>query len=122
MLVIKKPKHFYKRLSSSGLARSQTNPVNGTGSTAGVNNASLMGRRLLMVILVAHLAELKKRSGRLPQIPSARMNNFITDYLSDNENRGSGKNDALKAWYELKASSLPKTYQAYKNAKVESTK
>lgn len=81
----------------------------------------LDGKAITYGDLVAHLAELKKRSGRLPQIPSARMNNFITDYLSDNENRGSGKNDALKAWYELKASSLPKTYQAYKNAKVEST-
>ncbi|WP_323870326.1 hypothetical protein [Xenorhabdus szentirmaii] len=66
--------------------------------------------------MVAHLASLKKKLGRLPQIPSARMNNFISDYLSDSENQGSGKNEALKAWYELKESALPKTYQAYKNA------
>ena len=69
--------------------------------------------------LVAHLAELKKRSGRLPQIPSARMNNFISDYLSDSVNEGRGKNEALKAWFKLKDSSLPKTYQAYKNARGE---
>ncbi|WP_244896540.1 hypothetical protein [Xenorhabdus mauleonii] len=46
------------------------------------------------------------------------MNNFISDYLSDRENQGKGKNEALKAWFELKESALPKTYQAYKNTKT----
>ncbi|MFK8259936.1 hypothetical protein ACFL9S_19365 [Erwinia sp. AnSW2-5] len=67
--------------------------------------------------LVSHLASLKKKQGRLPQIPSARMNNFISDYLADTENKGSGKNEASKAWAELKASYLPKTYQAYKKSR-----
>ncbi|MDE1485710.1 SAP domain-containing protein [Xenorhabdus bovienii] len=76
------------------------------------------GKTITYGDLVAHLANLKKKQGRLPQIPSARMNNFISDYISDSENQGSGKNEALKAWFELKASSLPKTYQAYKDAKA----
>lgn len=80
------------------------------------------GKTITYGDLVTHLAKLKMTPKRLPQIPSARMNNFISDYLSDSDNRGSAKNDALKAWCALKASSLPKTYEAYKKAKGKFTK
>lgn len=74
----------------------------------------LNGVHLTYHDLVLRLAELKQHQGRLPQIPSARMNNFISDYIADSDNQGKGKDEALKAWYELKASKIPKNYQAYK--------
>ena len=38
--------------------------------------------------LAGHLRELMQTDGRLPQIPSARMNNFITDFWADPANAG----------------------------------
>nr|WP_217277139.1 SAP domain-containing protein [Photorhabdus heterorhabditis] len=67
--------------------------------------------------LVEHLASLKQQEGRLPQIPSARLNNFISDFIADPENKGKGKQQALEIWQELKEKNLPKTYLAYKQNK-----
>ncbi|MCW7762208.1 hypothetical protein [Photorhabdus luminescens] len=67
--------------------------------------------------LVEHLAALKNQEGRLPQIPSARLNNFISDFIADPENKGKGKKQALAIWQLLKEKNLPKTYLAYKQNK-----
>uniref|UniRef100_UPI0036D86C97 hypothetical protein n=1 Tax=Photorhabdus sp. RM322S TaxID=3342825 RepID=UPI0036D86C97 len=67
--------------------------------------------------LIEHLASLKRQEGRLSQIPSARLNNFISDFIADPENAGKGKKQALEIWRELKEKNLPKTYLAYKQNK-----
>ncbi|MCC8374821.1 hypothetical protein CKY10_19295 [Photorhabdus sp. HUG-39] len=69
--------------------------------------------------LVEHLASLKQQEGRLPQIPSARLNNFISDFIADPENKGKGKKQALEIWQVLKEKNLPKTYLAYKHNKYQ---
>ncbi|MEP4190690.1 MAG: hypothetical protein ABJN51_06405, partial [Sneathiella sp.] len=64
--------------------------------------------------LAEQLLILRRTKGRLPQIPSARMNNFITDFLEDISNKGLGKAHALDAWKKVKATPGEKTYTAYK--------
>jgi hypothetical protein len=64
--------------------------------------------------LADHLHSLMTTKGRLPQIPSARMNNFITDFYSDPQNSDIPRADVLKAWEWLKTKPDPKTYQDYK--------
>ncbi|SNZ06254.1 SAP domain-containing protein [Cohaesibacter gelatinilyticus] len=69
--------------------------------------------------LADHLHSLMTTKGRLPQIPSARMNNFITDFYSDPQNSDIPRADVLKAWEWLKVKSGPKTYQKYKRLRSE---
>jgi len=64
--------------------------------------------------LANQLGKLMQTKGRLPQIPSARMNNFISDFLSDSINRGIPRNEALKAWEWLKTQPCQKTYSEYR--------
>ncbi|WP_339725469.1 hypothetical protein [uncultured Paraglaciecola sp.] len=61
--------------------------------------------------LVQHFVKLSTQDGRLPQIPSARFNNFITDFLSANEG---SREEAKSAWEQLKSLKIPKTYEAWK--------
>lgn len=49
---------------------------------------------------------------KLPQIPSAKFNNFISDYLK-NEN-GKTRTDAIEAWEKLKKMNIPKDYNSWK--------
>lgn len=65
--------------------------------------------------LVNKLYELMTTTGRLPQIPSTRFNNFITDFLADPVNQGKTKTDAVKQWELLKEQPIPKTYLDYKS-------
>lgn len=61
--------------------------------------------------LVNELIRLSQVPGRLPQIPSARRNNFVSDFLAD----GAGsKDEAAQAWRDLKALPIQKTYAAWK--------
>ncbi len=75
--------------------------------------------RITYADLVEQLASLKRRKGRLPQIPAARLNNFISDFIADPENAGKGREQALEAWNELKQSNSHKTYIAYKKARQQ---
>ena len=52
--------------------------------------------------LANHLQSLMKQPDRLPQIPSARMNNFISDFRSDPDNTGISRFEIMAAWNELK--------------------
>lgn len=61
-----------------------------------------------------HLRALMRTDGRLPRIPSARMNNFISDFRSDPANAGIPRKEALNAWMWLKAQPVPKTYAEYR--------
>ena len=67
--------------------------------------------------LADKLLELMTTTGRLPQIPSARFNNFITDFLADPQNAGAGRRRALEAWEFVKSRKGAKTYQEYKRLK-----
>lgn len=64
------------------------------------------------------LLALMETKGRLPPIPSARMNNFITEFLADPVNEGTSREEVLKAWEVLKATPGPKTYDAYKKLDI----
>lgn len=66
--------------------------------------------------LADHLYGLMTTRGRLPQIPSARMNNFITDFRADPANAGVSRADVLKAWEALKRKPGPKTYEEYRKS------
>ncbi len=60
--------------------------------------------------LVIQFVALSTQKGRLPQIPSARFNNFITDFLAAN---AGNRDQAKAAWQQLKALDIPKTYAAW---------
>ena len=70
--------------------------------------------RFTYQMLADQLLTLMQTDGRLPQIPSARMNNFITDFQADSANAGVPRADILRAWDVLKRSPDPKTYAAYR--------
>ena len=65
------------------------------------------------------LLSLMETESHLPPIPSARMNNFITEFQADPCNSGLKRKDILKAWDVLKATSGPKTYERYRSLRVE---
>lgn len=67
------------------------------------------------------LLSLMETAGRLPPIPSARMNNFITDFQADPANGGTSRKRILQAWEYLKASPGPKTYAHYKTLPKQGT-
>lgn len=64
--------------------------------------------------LADHLLGLMQTEGRLPQIPSARMNNFITDFRADPSNAGVSRDEIIKAWMWLKSQRGPNTYEEYR--------
>lgn len=72
-------------------------------------------RKITYRKLIQHFVKLSIQEGRLPQIPSARFNNFITDFLAANE----GSRDEAKAeWEKLKSLDIPKNYNAWKDYNV----
>ncbi|MEL7313296.1 MAG: hypothetical protein AAFN07_17405, partial [Pseudomonadota bacterium] len=60
--------------------------------------------------LVNHYIKLCSEPGRLPQIPSARMNNFVSDFLAANAGT---RQEAMEAWEDLKDMKVPKTFKAW---------
>lgn len=64
--------------------------------------------------MVRELHRLMRTEGRLPQVPSARFNNFISDFLADPENKGRTRKDAIAAWETVKKAKITKTYEAYR--------
>ncbi len=71
------------------------------------------GRRITYADLGNRLLELVRTEGRLPRIPAARFNNFITDFRADPANEGQSRADAVAAWERIKSIPGPKTYAAY---------
>ena len=69
--------------------------------------------RFTYQMLADRLMALMQTDGRLPQIPSARMNNFITDFQADSANAGVPRADIMRAWEAVKRHPGPKTYAAY---------
>lgn len=67
--------------------------------------------------LADRLRELMQTSGRLPQIPSARMNNFITDFRADPASPPLSREQVLQEWQWLKKQPGPNTYEEYRRHK-----
>jgi hypothetical protein len=62
--------------------------------------------------LVRQYVKLNQLEGSFPQVPSGRYINFISDFLAG-ENH-STREQAMKAWAQLKKLDIPKNYQAWK--------
>ena len=71
------------------------------------------GQRITYADLSNRLLELMRSEGRLPRIPAARFNNFVTDFWTDPSNKGKTRADAVAAWERIKSVPGPKTYEAY---------
>jgi len=74
------------------------------------------GAQFTYQMLSSRLQDLMQTEGRLPQIPSARMNNFITDFKGDPANEAFTRDAILLAWHRLKEHRGPKTYAEFLNA------
>ena len=79
------------------------------------------GRRFTYRDLVNHLRDLMLTEGRLPQIPSARMNNFITDFRADPDSPDMTRDRLLEEWYWLKQQAGPCTYAEYRRLRPHGT-
>lgn len=64
--------------------------------------------------LINEYIRLNTLKGKLPQIPSCKFNNFISDFL--NNETGKNRTDALNAWNELKDLKIKKDYVSWKSA------
>ncbi|MEM7184325.1 MAG: hypothetical protein AAF518_25730 [Spirochaetota bacterium] len=62
--------------------------------------------------VIASYIELNQSPEKFKQIPSARFNNFISEYLKVETD--ATRKQAMQAWEELKILEIPKTYQAWK--------
>ncbi|MCY4025917.1 MAG: SAP domain-containing protein [Acidobacteria bacterium] len=71
------------------------------------------GRHITYADLGNRLLDLMRTEGRLPRIPAARFNNFMTDFRADPANKGKSRADAVAAWEHIKSAPGPKTYAAY---------
>ena len=71
------------------------------------------GQRITYADLGDRLLEFMRSEGRLPRIPAARFNNFVTDFKADPANKGKSRADAVVAWECIKSVPGPKTYEAY---------
>ena len=71
------------------------------------------GQRITYADIGNRLLELMRSEGRLPRIPAARFNNFVTDFKADPANKSKSRADAVAAWECIKSVPGPKTYEAY---------
>ena len=71
------------------------------------------GQRITYADLGNRLLGLMRSEGRLPRIPAARFNNFVTDFKADPANKDKSRADAVAAWERIKSVPGPKTYEAY---------
>jgi hypothetical protein len=62
--------------------------------------------------LINEFIKLNLTKGKLPQIPSTKMNNFIMDYLKNEI--GSKRKNAMDEWIKLKELNIPKDYNSWK--------
>ena len=65
--------------------------------------------------VICEYIRLNKTEGKLPQIPSCKFNNFISDYLANETN--ATREDALDAWNKLKDMKIKKDYITWKKNK-----
>jgi hypothetical protein len=70
------------------------------------------GIKIKYIDLIREFIKINLVEGKLPQIPSTKMNNFIMDYLENEVN--SKRKDAMDEWYKLKELDIPKDYKSWK--------
>ena len=70
------------------------------------------GEKITYNDVICEYIRLNKTEGKLPQIPSCKFNNFISDYLANEKN--ATREEALEAWNELKAIKAKKDYITWK--------
>ena len=80
-----------------------------------IENKLSSGEKLTYGDVICEYIRLNKTEEKLPQIPSCKFNNFISDYLA-NEKNGT-REEALKAWNELKDMKIKKYYITWKKNK-----
>ena len=64
--------------------------------------------------VICEYIRLNKTEGKLPQIPSCKFNNFISDYLANEKN--ATREEALEAWNKLKDMKAQKDYITWKKS------
>lgn len=74
------------------------------------------GEKITYNDVVCEYIRLNKIEGKLPQIPSCKFNNFISNYLANEKNVT--REDALKAWNKLKDMKAKKDYITWKKNKT----
>lgn len=72
------------------------------------------GNKITYGDLVNEYIRLRKTKGNFPQIPSTKFNNFVQDYLANNEGT---RAQAMKEWEILKKLDVPKNFKSWKKNK-----
>jgi hypothetical protein len=78
------------------------------------------GVRLTYRDLVEEYVRLNQITRRFAQIPQARYNNFMSDFLA--AEKGATREQAMKAWEKLKSLDAPKTYRAWTQVRSSKSK
>jgi SAP domain-containing new25 len=78
------------------------------------------GVKITYLDLVKQYLKLNQVEGRFAQAPTGRYINFLSDFLSTEEN--ATRAAAIKAWHELKKLDIPKNYQAWKKYRRSTSK
>ena len=81
-----------------------------------IENKLSNGEKITYNDVVCEYIRLNKTEEKLPQIPSCKFNNFISDYLA-NEKKATRK-DALEAWTMLKYMKVKKDYITWKKINI----
>lgn len=74
------------------------------------------GMKITYKDLIDKFVELSQFNGSFPQAPSGRYINFLSDFMNGEKN--ATREEALKAWHELKEMNIPKNYKSWKNNKT----
>jgi len=80
-----------------------------------IENKLSHGEKITYNDVICEYIRLNKTEGKLPQIPSCKFNNFISDYLANEKN--ATREDALEAWKKLKDMKIKKDYITWKKNK-----
>ena len=80
-----------------------------------IENKLSHGEKITYNDVICEYIHLNKTEGKLPQIPSCKFNNFISDYLANEKN--ATREDALEAWKKLKDMKIKKDYITWKKNK-----
>ncbi|WP_444819037.1 SAP domain-containing protein [Treponema denticola] len=81
-----------------------------------IENKLSNGEKITYNDVIGEYIRLNKTEEKLPQIPSCKFNNFISDYLA-NEKNATRKN-ALEAWTMLKDMKVKKDYITWKKINI----
>ena len=81
-----------------------------------IENKLSNGEKITYNDVVCEYILLNKTEEKLPQIPSCKFNNFISDYLANEKN--ATRKDALEAWTMLKDMKVKKDYITWKKINI----